>query len=194
MVPQTQQLMGTLRTLKVKSVLIGSYYFPTHRLTVECIIVVPATSMIMKGKYKNYIFDMTIKRKQSKLYICIPDEIDRAIVKGIQKIDDQRRSAHTQLEIYLLPKWRIYWYIIAYSMFEHLAGHTYKTDEGVLQWADRGRSKEIHCGCYRWGFNDVRGDVLRRYFSGKGTAPCIYIKGRNQLLQQEIVKNQQKKI
>ncbi|KAJ8421587.1 hypothetical protein Cgig2_017485 [Carnegiea gigantea] len=86
-----------------------------------------------------------------------------------------------------------------------LAEDTRKSDEGVLQWADQNRSKEIYDklknAVANAGESKTQEEILLEvlphrsgYFRGKGTAIRPYTKGRQQLLQQKIVEKPQEKI
>ncbi|KAL2896518.1 Reticulocyte-binding protein 2-like protein a, partial [Bienertia sinuspersici] len=86
-----------------------------------------------------------------------------------------------------------------------LVEHTTRNNEGVLQWADESRSKEIHeqlkVAVAIHGDSmtqeEILLDVLKPrsgYFRGKGTALRGYSKGRMQLEHQNLINEQQKQI
>ncbi|KAL2903481.1 Reticulocyte-binding protein 2-like protein a [Bienertia sinuspersici] len=86
-----------------------------------------------------------------------------------------------------------------------LVEHTTRNNEGVLQWADESRSKEIHeqlkVAVATHGDSmtqeEILLDVLKPrsgYFRGKGTALRGYSKGGMQLEHQNLINEQQKQI
>ncbi|KAL2894696.1 Reticulocyte-binding protein 2-like protein a [Bienertia sinuspersici] len=86
-----------------------------------------------------------------------------------------------------------------------LVEHTTRNNEGVLQWADESRSKEIHeqlkvvvaIHGNSMTQEEILLDVLKPrsgYFRGKGTALHGYSKGRMQLEHQNLINEQQKQI
>ncbi|KAL2925626.1 Glutamate--tRNA ligase 2 [Bienertia sinuspersici] len=86
-----------------------------------------------------------------------------------------------------------------------LVEHTTRNNEGVLQWADESRSKEIHeqlkVAVATHGESmtqeEILLDVLKPrsgYFRGKGTALRGYSKGGMQLEHQNLINEQQKQI
>ncbi|KAL2905308.1 ATP synthase subunit b [Bienertia sinuspersici] len=86
-----------------------------------------------------------------------------------------------------------------------LVEHTTQNTEGVLQWADESRSKEIHeqlkIAVAIHGDSmtqeEILLDVLKPrsgYFHGKGTTLRGYSKGRMQLEHQNLINKQQKQI
>ncbi|KAL2922790.1 Reticulocyte-binding protein 2-like protein a [Bienertia sinuspersici] len=86
-----------------------------------------------------------------------------------------------------------------------LVEHTTRNNEGVLQWADESRSKEIHEQLKvdvaihgdSMTQEEILLDVLKPrsgYFRGKGTALRGYSKGRMQLEHQNLINEQQKQI
>ncbi|KAL2902659.1 Transport and Golgi organization protein 1 [Bienertia sinuspersici] len=86
-----------------------------------------------------------------------------------------------------------------------LAEHTTRNNEGVLQWADESRSKELHEQLKvvvaihgdSMTQEEILLDVLKQrsgYFRGKGTALRGYSKGRMQLEHQNLINGQQKQI
>uniref|UniRef100_A0A803NDN4 DUF4216 domain-containing protein n=1 Tax=Chenopodium quinoa TaxID=63459 RepID=A0A803NDN4_CHEQI len=86
-----------------------------------------------------------------------------------------------------------------------LIEHTKENDEGVLEWADESRSKEIHeqlkVVVAAHGESKTQEEILldvlkprSGYFRGKGTALPGFSKGRHQLEHQSLIREQQKKI
>ncbi|KAL2897762.1 Isocitrate dehydrogenase kinase/phosphatase [Bienertia sinuspersici] len=86
-----------------------------------------------------------------------------------------------------------------------LVEHTTRNNEGVLQWADESRSKEIHEQIKviiathgdSMTQEEILLDVLKPrsgYFRGKGTALHGYSKGSMQLEHQNLINEQQKQI